>query len=123
VAIANPEHAPYGRAALAALQHAGIAEAVKPRLVLGENVAQAAQFVQSGNADAGLIALSIALSPALRDAGVHVDVPPSFFPPLRQAAVVLARSRRQDMARAFVAFLTQPASVALLRASGFGTEP
>ena len=66
IAIANPEHAPYGRAAVAALQKAGIYEQVKPKLVYGENISQAAQFVQSGSAQVGLVALSLAISPAMQ---------------------------------------------------------
>ncbi len=123
VAIANPEHAPYGRAALAALQRAGVQDAVQSKLVLGENIAQTAQFVQSGNADAGLIALSLALAPALRDVGVAFEVPATSHPPLRQAAVAITGSRRPDAARAFIAYLKDPAIVALLQASGFGTQP
>ena len=69
IAIANPEHAPYGRAAVAALRHERLYDLVRPKLVLGENVSQAAQFVQSGNAEAGLLALSLALAPALRTSG------------------------------------------------------
>src|SRR4029077_6100604 len=69
VAIANPQHAPYGRAAEAALKTLGAYDAVKDRLVFGENIAQAAQFVESGAADVGLIALSLALSPAMKDKG------------------------------------------------------
>lgn len=122
VAIANPEHAPYGRAALAALRHAGIAEAIRTKLVLGENIAQTAQFVQSGNADAGLIALSLALSPALLASGSYIDIPPSSFPPIRQAAVVVSRSRQAEAAGRFLAYLRQPDAVALLRASGFGVD-
>src|SRR5262249_6516290 len=71
VTIANPRHAPYGRAAEAALKHAGIYDQVKDRLVLGENVAQAAQFVETGAADVGLIALSLALAPAMKDRGKY----------------------------------------------------
>jgi molybdate transport system substrate-binding protein len=123
VAIANPEHAPYGRAAMAALQHAGVAEAVRGKLVLGENIAQAAQFAQSGNADAGLIALSLALSPAMRASGSYVDIPPSSFPAIRQAAVVVSRSRQAEAAQRFLGYLRQPDAVALLRAAGFGVDP
>jgi molybdate transport system substrate-binding protein len=119
VAIANPEHAPYGRAAVAALTHERLYDRVKPKLVLGENISQAAQFVQSGNAEIGLLALSLALSPALRGAGTYVDVPASFYPSIEQAAVVLKASTRKDTARQFLAFLERPDSVKTMRDAGF----
>ena len=89
IAIANPEHAPYGRAAVAALEHAKLYDRVKGKLVLGENVSQAAQFVQSGAADAGIVAMSIALSRPMRDAGRYWAVPADTYPRLEQAAVLL----------------------------------
>ncbi len=89
LAIANPEHAPYGRAAEQALRSLGVWEAAQPRLLLGENVAQAAQFASSGNADGGIIAYSLALSPALRDRGRFVLLPESLHAPLRQRMVLL----------------------------------
>jgi molybdate transport system substrate-binding protein len=104
VAIANPEHAPYGRAAVAALAAAGVLAAVEPKLVLGENVSQAAQFVETGGADAGVIALSLALAPPLAGRGRHVLVPVDSYPPLEQGAVVLAAARDPDAAAAFLAF-------------------
>jgi len=119
IAIANPAHAPYGRAAVAALRHEGLYERVQAKLVLGENISQAAQFVQSGNADAGLLALSLALAPALRGAGTYVEVPAVFYPPIEQAAVILKASRRKDEARRFLAFLARPDSAQALRDAGF----
>ena len=119
IAIANPEHAPYGRAAVAALEHERLYGGVKSKLVLGENISQAAQFVQSGNADAGLLALSLALAPALRGAGTYVEVPAVFYPPIEQAAVILKASRRKDGARRFLAFLARPDSAQALRDAGF----
>jgi molybdate transport system substrate-binding protein len=89
VAIANPEHAPYGRAAEAALRSVGMWDTVRPKLLLAENIGQAAQFVQSGGADAGLIALSLAVAPAMRTAGRYVDVPRESYPPLTQGGLVL----------------------------------
>jgi molybdate transport system substrate-binding protein len=91
IAIANPEHAPYGRAAVAAMERAKIHESLKSRLVLGENISQAAQFVQSGAADIGVIALSIALSEPMRKAGRFWVVPPETYPKLEQGAVLLKR--------------------------------
>jgi molybdate transport system substrate-binding protein len=119
VAIANPDHAPYGRAAVAALRHLGLYDRVRPKLVRGENISQAAQFVQSGNADAGIIALSLAMAPALKTAGRFVDIPESSYPPIEQAAVVLAASRQKTIARQFLEFLKQPDSVRTLRSFGF----
>ena len=119
IAIANPAHAPYGRAAEAALRHFGIYDQVSSRLVLGENVAQAAQFVESGNAQAGLIALSHALAPALKDHGRYWTVPLDAYPPLNQAAVVLSRSKQPDAARRFLEFLRSPEATSLLGSYGF----
>jgi len=119
VAIANPQHAPYGRAAVAALQHESLYEKVKDRLVFGENVSQAAQFADSGNAEVGIIALSLALAPAMKDRGLYVEVPPDFYPPLRQACVVLKNSPKKATAQAFVNFLKTPEIVELMRSYGF----
>ena len=119
IAIANPEHAPYGRAAEAALKHFGIYEQVSGKLVLGENVSQAAQFVESGNAQAGLIALSHALSPALKDKGRYWAVPLDAYPTLNQAAVVLSRSKAQGAARKFLEFVRGPEATSLLSSYGF----
>jgi len=92
VAIANPEHAPYGRAAVAAMKHAKVYDRVKAKLVLGENVSQAAQFVQSGAADIGIIALSIVLSAPMRQSGRYWMIPADMYPLLVQAAVLLKRA-------------------------------
>ena len=119
IAIANPATAPYGRAAAAALRHFGIYDQVSSRLVLGENVSQAAQFVESGNAQAGLIALSHALAPALKDKGRYWTVPLDAYPTLNQAAVVLSRSKQQDAARKFLEFLRSPEATSLLASYGF----
>jgi molybdate transport system substrate-binding protein len=119
IAIANPEHAPYGRAAVAALKHAGIYDAVQPKIVLGENISQAAQFVQSGNADVGIIAMSLALAPKAREAVVYTDLPAGSYPPIEQAAVVLKASRNKAVARDFVAFLKRPEIVRILQSFGF----
>src|ERR1700687_3901563 len=119
ISIANPAHAPYGRAAEAALRHFGIYDQVSSRLVLGENVSQAAQFVESGNAQAGLIALSHALAPAMKDKGRYWTVPLDAYPTLNQAAVVLAQSKQQDAARKFLEFLRSPEATSLLTSYGF----
>ncbi len=119
IAIANPDHAPYGRAAVSALQHERLYERVRAKLVHGENVAQAAQFVESGNADAGIIPLSLALDPALKDTGVYYEIPSTFHPAIAQAGVVIKASHNTPAAREFLTFLRAPAVVQTLRASGF----
>ena len=120
IAIANPAHAPYGRAAVAALRHERLYDAVKSQFVLGENISQTAQFVQSGNAEAGILALSLALAPALKRSGVYIEIPATFHPPIRQGAVVLTASRHQASARQFLEFMKRPDIAQLLRDSGFG---
>jgi molybdate transport system substrate-binding protein len=119
IAIANPQHAPYGRAAVEALRRAKLHEVVQPKLVLGENVSQAAQLVDSGNADAGIIALSLALGPALRKTGSYAEVPDTLHDPIRQAAVVVSRSQVKEAARIFMEYLRQPETGGLLHQFGF----
>ena len=119
IALANPAHAPYGRAAVAALRRQGVYEQVRARFVLGENIAQTAQFVQSGNADVGLIALSLALAQTMKASGTHVEIPSFLHPPIEQGAVVLKTARDKAAAQEFLAFLGRADSVSLLRASGF----
>ena len=104
IAIANPEHAPYGRAAVAALHRAGIYEQVRAKLVYGENISQAAQFVDSGNAQAGILALSLAVSAPMKD-GKRWDIPADMHPRMEQAAVILKSARDKEAARGFLAFL------------------
>src|SRR4051812_13562107 len=108
IAIANPEHAPYGRAAVAALKSAKIYEGVKDKFVLGENIAQTAQFAQSGSADVGIIALSLALTPTLKTSGRYVDVSHALYPPIDQSAVIIAASRQKPLAHQFIDFLQKP---------------
>jgi molybdate transport system substrate-binding protein len=119
VAIANPKHAPYGRAAVAVMQHAGIYEAVKDKLVLGENISQAAQFVESGAADAGLIALSLALVPAMQQAGRYWEIPAEAHPPIEQGAAVLKNGANREGAQAFFSFLQGREGQEILRRYGF----
>jgi molybdate transport system substrate-binding protein len=118
IAIANPEHAPYGRAAVAALQKAGIYESVKNKLVYGENISQAAQFVQSGNAQAGIVALSLAVSPAMRG-GRRWEIPADMHPALEQGAVVLKSATNKEAAHAFLEFVKSTAGRAILVNYGF----
>lgn len=119
-AIANPEHAPYGRAAREALVHAQLWPAIQRHLVLGENVAQATQFAMSGSADGGIIPLSAAMTEAVRSAGTFVLIPEDWHQPLRQRAVLLKRAG--PTARSFHEFLQSPPAVAVLRRYGFAVH-
>ena len=118
IAIANPEHAPYGRAAVDALRNAGIYEQVRGKLVYGENIAQAAQFVASGNAQAGIIALSLAISPAMQ-AGQRFEIPTNMHLPIEQAAVILKDAKDKEGARAFLAFVKSSTGRKILESYGF----
>jgi molybdate transport system substrate-binding protein len=118
IAIANPAHAPYGRAAVAALQKAGIYDAVKAKLVLGENISQAAQFVQSGNAEAGIIANSLTVSPAMQG-GKKWIVPAELYPRIEQTVVVLKSAKGKPSAQEFVKFVTQGPGREILVKCGF----
>jgi molybdate transport system substrate-binding protein len=119
IAMANPQHAPYGRAAEAALRHYGIYDQVSTRLVIGENVSQAAQFVESGNAQAGLIALSHSLAPAMKSKGRYWVVPLDAYPALNQSWVVLSHSKQQAVAHKFLEFVRSPGGTSLLKDYGF----
>jgi molybdate transport system substrate-binding protein len=123
VAIANPDHAPYGRAAIAALEHFQLKGLVKDKLVLGENISQAAQFVQSGNAQAGLIAESLALSPTMKSAGKSWIVPPDSYPAIVQSAGILTSSKHKPTAQAFIDFVTSSEGAKILSQYGFGAPP
>lgn len=119
VAIANPQHAPYGRAAMAALEHFGMKDKVAGKLVLGENISQAAQFVESGNAQAGLVALSLALSPAMKNAGKSWELPQDAYPEIQQGAGILSSSKHKQAAQAFLDYVTSPEGEAVLEQYGF----
>jgi molybdate transport system substrate-binding protein len=119
IAIANPQHAPYGQRAEEALRAARVWEAVESRLVLGENIAQAAQFVETGAADIGIIALALARNPALAATGSHALISDSLHSPLLQAFVITKRAEHKPLAAAFAAFLDTPAIIALLQQHGF----
>jgi molybdate transport system substrate-binding protein len=118
IAIANPEHAPYGRAAVAAMKKAGIYQQVKNKLVYGENISQAAEFVQSGNAQAGIVALSLAVSPAMKN-GNKWEIPANTYPPIKQAVVLLEASNNKDAARGFLEFVSGPQGRQILERFGF----
>lgn len=119
VALANPQHAPYGRAAVAALRHEGLYEQVRGKFVLGENISQTMHFIESGNADAGFVALSLATAPPVQGRGRYWLVPQDFYPAIEQAAVVVSHSSRKKAAGAFLAFLRKPEIVELMRRYGF----
>jgi molybdate transport system substrate-binding protein len=122
IAIANPDHAPYGRAAVAALRHEGVYERVRSKLVMGENISQAAQFAQTGSADVGLVALSLALSPAMKASGSYLEIPTSWYPPIAQAVAVVASSKQQALAQEFLQFLKRESSVRVLQSYGFAVS-
>ncbi len=116
-AIANPEHAPYGRAAEQALRASGVWEAVKPRLVLGENVSQAAQFAASGDTIGGIVAYSLALAPQMQATGRYVLLPEVLHAPLRQRMVLLARAG--EPAARFYEYMRSPSAREILARFGF----
>lgn len=119
VAIANPEHAPYGKAAVSAMQAAGVFEAVKDKLVLGENVAQAAEFAQSGNAQIGVFALSLALSSQLKDKGRYTEIPLETYPRIDQGGVVMGDAGNPKAAHTVKDFLLGEQGKAILKRYGF----
>ncbi|HET8578658.1 MAG TPA: molybdate ABC transporter substrate-binding protein [Methylomirabilota bacterium] len=115
IAIANPAHAPYGRAAQQALQAAGLWERLRPRLVYGENIRHTLQFVESGAVEAGIVALSIADLPGIRS----VPIDPALHAPLNQLAVVVKRSARPELGLAFIHFLNGPEGRPIMKRYGF----
>jgi molybdate transport system substrate-binding protein len=122
IAIANPVHAPYGRAADAALRKAGIIEQVRPKLVVAENISQAAQFVASGNADAGLVALTAVISD--KDAaGRWQEVPRDLYPPIDQGAIVTRVGKQNPASQEFINFLSTPEAKSVLKRYGFAEVP
>jgi molybdate transport system substrate-binding protein len=122
IAIANPDHAPYGRAAVSAMEKAGVYAAAKSKLVLGENISQTAQFVQSGSADIGIIALSLALADTMKSSGTYWEIPVDSYPLMEQSAVILAQARRAGhltAAREFLDGLRGTTGRAILQRYGF----
>ncbi len=115
IAIANPAHAPYGMAAREALISAGVWTQVQPKLVYGENIRQALQFLQTGNVDAAILARSIAQVPEVQFARID----PNLYRPIIQAAAVTARSRQPDLARAFIRFVNGPQGRPIMKHFGF----
>ena len=119
IAVANPEHAPYGRAAVAAMKSLNVYDTVASRLVYGENIAQTAQFVQSGAADIGILALSLAVAPQTRDAGRFWQVPLDAYPRIEQGGIILKSSRNLETARAFRDFVLADRGREVLEHYGF----
>jgi molybdate transport system substrate-binding protein len=119
VAIANPEHAPYGRAAVAAMKSLHVYEQTKSKLVYGENIAQTAQFIQSGTADIGIIALSLALAPQMKDAGRYWEIPVDAYPKLDQGGMILSWTKEPIAARVFRDFVLGRHGREVLKRYGF----
>jgi len=119
IAIANPQHAPYGRAAIAALTHYGLYEKLAGKFVLGENVSQAAQFVESANAQAGFVPLAHAMAPAMEGKGRFWPVPADAYPLLEQGVVLISRSPHPQDAAAFLKYVRTKEVAELLRRYGF----
>jgi molybdate transport system substrate-binding protein len=119
IAIANPKHAPYGRAAVAAMEHFKVYDQVRDKLILGENISQAAQFIESGACDAGIVALSLALAPAMKAAGQYWEIPASAHSPLEQGAVILKQSKNPEVAKQFLEFIKGPSGQEIMKRYGF----
>ena len=117
-AIANPDVAPYGRAAEAVLRKHGLWDAIRPQLVLGDSISQAAQFATTGNAGGGLIAYSLVLSPGFGDRGKYAVIPETDHPPLRQRMVLLKQSGQ--LAQQFYDYVQGETARAILRKHGYG---
>ncbi len=118
LAIANPERAPYGRAAVAALTTLKLYDSLKPHLVTAENISQTAQFADSGNADAGLISLTSALTPRLAESGAYFVIPRDLYPPIEQGAAIILKTTQPDAARKLLEYLLSPPVQAQLGKSG-----
>lgn len=119
IAIANPQHAPYGVRAQEALENAGVWAQVEGKLVLGSNISQAAQFVETGNAEAGILALSLALSPRLSAAGNHWLIPEAMHTPLTQGYIITRRGADKQLAWQFADFMGTEEVEAIMARYGF----
>ena len=119
IAIANPKHAPYGKRAEEALRAAGLWEQIEPKLVYGENIAHAAQFVQTGNAQVGIIALALAVNPALASKGGYGLIPDQWHAPLAQGFIITKRAAGNALARRFADFLGSKPARAVMTKYGF----
>lgn len=119
LALANPATAPYGRAARQALEKLGLWVDLQPKLVFGESVSQTAQFVDTGNADAGFVALSLLFAPNLRDKGRWLAVPAALHEPLAHGAILTTRGATNPAARRYLNFLGSPAARTILARFGY----
>jgi molybdate transport system substrate-binding protein len=120
LAIANPRLAPYGRAAEEVLAKLGLTETARPKLVYGENITQTAQYVSSGNVDAGFVALSLVKSPKLKDQGHWLEVPSGLYSPILQGGVLTSRGAANPAARRYLDFLKSPGARAVFARFGYG---
>ncbi len=119
IAIANPDSAPYGLAARQALEKQGLWEAVQPKLVRGENISQTAEFVQTGNAEAGFVAMSLLLVPGVKDRGRWLEIPADLYTPLEQEAVLTNRGADNPAAREYIEFLGTAPARSILESFGY----
>lgn len=119
VAIANPQHAPYGKRAEEALKASGVWEVVSAKAVYGENISQTAQFVQTGNAEVGILALSLAVNPTLAEKGGYYLIPENLHQPLEQGFVILKRAVENPLAKRFAAYMSKPEARAVMKRYGF----
>lgn len=119
IAIANPKHAPYGKRAEEALRAAGLWEKVEPRLVYGENIAHTAQFVQTGNADVGIIALALAVNPELASKGGYWLIPDHLHEPLEQGFIITKRAAGKALAQRFADYMGSKPARAVMSKHGF----
>ncbi len=119
IAIADPSHAPYGQAAVAALKTEKIYDQVSSKLVTGENISQAASFVLSGAADVGIASLSLALAPATRAQVRYWEIPSSDYPPIQQACVIIKASKNQQLATQFQTYFRSKEVSSVLERYGF----
>jgi molybdate transport system substrate-binding protein len=119
IAIANPKHAPYGRAAVSTMEHFKIYDRVKDKLVLGENISQTAQYVESGASDIGIIALALALAPSMKSAGKYWEIPADAHPPIEQGAVILKHGRNPEAAKSFFEFIKSDQGRDIMTRFGF----
>lgn len=119
IAVANPLHAPYGQAAVSAMQKEGIYERAKQKFVLGENISQTASFIMSGSADIGVVALSLALSPNMKGKGRYAEVPADEYPPIDQACVILNSAKDKALAQQFLSYIKGVQVAKMLATYGF----
>jgi molybdate transport system substrate-binding protein len=119
ISVANPQHAPYGRAAVEALKHAGLYDRLASKIVMGENISQAAQFAESGNTQAGFIALAHAVAPAMTSRGKYWEIPADYYAPLAQGVVVISRSPHKKEAEQFLEYIRTNVVREIFRKYGF----